>query len=182
MKRILVLGAGLVGKAMALDLSKNFDVTAVDISAQALAGLEQQNVKTLQLDLSDADRLTQALAPFDLVVGAVPGFMGFKNAETVIRAGKNMVDISFFPEDPFHLDELAKKHNVTIVTDCGVAPGMGNVILGYHNKRMKIDSYECLVGGLPAAPKLSEFEALLSQLRYAAQDGGAEESITRRVS
>jgi saccharopine dehydrogenase-like NADP-dependent oxidoreductase len=60
-----------------------------------------------------------------------------------------MVDISFFPEDPFQLDDLAKKKNVTIITDCGVAPGMGNIILGYHRARMNIHSYECLVGGLP---------------------------------
>ena len=165
MKRIIVLGAGLVGKAMALDLAKHYDVTAVDISEQALAGLDKHHIKTLQLDLADAGRLTQAIAPFDLVVGAVPGFMGFKNAETVIRAGKNMVDISFFPEDPFHLDDLAKKHDVTIVTDCGVAPGMGNIILGYHNRRMKIDHYECLVGGLPVVREWPyEYKAVFSPI------------------
>jgi len=165
MKRIIVLGAGLVGKAMAIDLAKNFDVTAVDISEQALAGLDQHNIKTVQLDLADAAKLTKALVPFDLVVGAVPGFMGFKNAETVIRAGKNMVDISFFPEDPFHLDELAKRNDVTIVTDCGVAPGMGNIILGYHNKRMKIDHYECLVGGLPVVREWPyEYKAVFSPI------------------
>jgi len=43
---------------------------------------------------------------------------------------KNIVDISFFPEDPFELDKLAKENNVTAVVDCGVSPGMGNVILG----------------------------------------------------
>jgi saccharopine dehydrogenase-like NADP-dependent oxidoreductase len=75
--------------------------------------------------------------------------MGFQTVRTVIEAGKNMVDISFFPEDPFELDALAKKNQVTVVTDCGVAPGMGNIILGYHNQKMKVESYECLVGGLP---------------------------------
>jgi saccharopine dehydrogenase-like NADP-dependent oxidoreductase len=77
--------------------------------------------------------------------------MGFQTVKTVIEAGKNMVDISFFPEDPFLLDELARKKNVTVVTDCGVAPGMGNIILGYHNKAMEVSNYECLVGGLPVA-------------------------------
>ena len=165
MKRVVVLGAGLVGKAMAIDLARHFDVTSVDISQQALAGLERYNVKGLQLDLSDTGKLAQVLAPFDLVVGAVPGFMGFKNAEAVIKAGKDMVDISFFPEDPFHLDELAKKHNVTIVTDCGVAPGMGNIILGYHHQRMKIDNYECLVGGLPVVREWPyEYKAVFSPI------------------
>lgn len=165
MKKIVVLGAGLVGKAIAADLAQSFDVTAVDISEQALAEVSKHNIKTLQLDLSDTKKLSQVVAPFDLVVGAVPGFMGFKNAETVIRAGKNMVDISFFPEDPFHLDELAKQYNVTIVTDCGVAPGMGNIILGYHHQRMKIEHYECLVGGLPVVREWPyEYKAVFSPI------------------
>jgi lysine 6-dehydrogenase len=165
MKKIVVLGAGLVGKAIAVDLAQSFDVTSVDISEQALAEVSKHNIKTLQLDLSDTKKLSQVIAPFDLVVGAVPGFMGFKNAETVIKAGKNMVDISFFPEDPFHLDDLAKQHNVTIVTDCGVAPGMGNIILGYHHPRMKIDNYECLVGGLPVVREWPyEYKAVFSPI------------------
>jgi len=86
-------------------------------------------------------------------------------AKTVIEAGKNMVDISFFPEDPFELDELAKKKNVTIVTDCGVAPGMGNIILGFHNQRMKIENYECLVGGLPVVREWPfEYKAVFSPI------------------
>jgi saccharopine dehydrogenase-like NADP-dependent oxidoreductase len=75
------------------------------------------------------------------------------------------VDISFFPEDPFLLDELAKKNNVTIVTDCGVAPGMGNIILGYHNQKMKVHSYECLVGGLPVVREWPyEYKAVFSPI------------------
>lgn len=148
-QKIAVLGAGLVGKAMAVDLARVFDVTSVDINEEPLKDLENQNVKTRRLDFSDFAGLSAFVAPFDLVIGAVPGYLGLQTAQTVIEAGKNMVDISFFPEDPFQLDELAKKKGVTIVTDCGVAPGMGNIILGYHNKRMKVRSYECLVGGLP---------------------------------
>ncbi|MFZ6014045.1 MAG: saccharopine dehydrogenase NADP-binding domain-containing protein, partial [Bacteroidota bacterium] len=64
---------------------------------------------TQKLDLSDLSKLSAALQPFDLVIGAVPGFMGLQTVGTVIEAGQNMVDISFFPEDPFQLDELAKK-------------------------------------------------------------------------
>ncbi len=136
MKKIIVLGAGLVGKAMAIDLHQKFDVTSVDVSDQALAEVSKHGIKTLKQDLSDQSLLANTIMPFDLVIGAVPGFMGLQTVRTVIEAGKNMVDISFFPEDAFQLDELAKKKNVTIVTDCGVAPGMGNIILGFHNKRM----------------------------------------------
>jgi lysine 6-dehydrogenase len=165
MKKVIVLGAGLVGKVMAADLSRTFDVTSADISKDALAEVEKLGIKTKQVDLSDQKNLASILAPFDLVIGAVPGFMGFAVAKTVIEAGKNMVDISFFPEDPFLLDDLAKKHNVTIVTDCGVAPGMGNIILGYHNKRMNIHRYECLVGGLPLVREWPyEYKAVFSPI------------------
>jgi saccharopine dehydrogenase-like NADP-dependent oxidoreductase len=165
MKRIIVLGAGLVGKAIALDLAPAFEVTSVDINDESLQALQAQGVKTQQADLSDQALLSELIKPFDLVVGAVPGFMGYQTVKTVIEAGKNMVDISFFPEDPFLLDELAKKNNVTIVTDCGVAPGMGNIILGYHNSRMKISHYECLVGGLPVVREWPyEYKAVFSPI------------------
>ncbi|MGC4023142.1 MAG: saccharopine dehydrogenase NADP-binding domain-containing protein [Cyclobacteriaceae bacterium] len=165
MKKIIVLGAGLVGKAMAIDLAKNFDATSADFSDAALSEVASHKVKTLKIDFSNLQSLASSIQPFDLVIGAVPGFLGLQTAKTVIEAGKNMVDISFFPEDPFQLDELAKKKGVTIVTDCGVAPGMGNIILGYHNQKMKIESYECLVGGLPVVREWPyEYKAVFSPI------------------
>lgn len=163
--KVIVLGAGLVGKAIAIDLATDFEVTSADINREALQGLGAVGIKTLQVDFSQLEELKKVIQPFDLVVGAVPGFMGFKTVKTVIEAGKNMVDISFFPEDPFLLDGLAKANNVTIVTDCGVAPGMGNIILGYHNKRSKINRYECLVGGLPIVREWPfEYKAVFSPI------------------
>lgn len=165
MKKIIVLGAGLVGKAMAIDLASAFDVTSADISAEALSHVGSKGIKTLQIDIADAGELARTIREYDLVVGAVPGFMGFKTVETVIKSGKDMVDISFFPEDPFLLDDLARRHNVTVVTDCGVAPGMGNIILGYHNKRMEVSDYECLVGGLPVIREWPyEYKAVFSPI------------------
>ncbi len=165
MKRVLVLGAGLVGKAIALDLRNTFKVTSADINADALASLESQGVSTIQTNLQDIEKLKRLVTDFDLIVGAVPGFMGFATAKAVIESGRNMVDISFFPEDPFELDELAKKHNVTVVTDCGVAPGMGNIILGYHNQAMQVTDYECLVGGLPLVREWPwEYRAVFSPI------------------
>jgi saccharopine dehydrogenase-like NADP-dependent oxidoreductase len=91
--------------------------------------------------------------------------MGFQTLKSVIEAGKNIVDIAFFPEDPFELDELAKKHGVTAVVDCGVAPGMGNIILGRYNKQMEVKKYECLVGGLPVEREWPyEYKAVFSPI------------------
>ena len=134
-KKIVVLGAGLVGNVMAIDLNKDHDVTSVDINEDALNKLNAEHgIQTLKADLSDGQVIQDIVKDFDLVIGSVPGFMGYEMLRNVILAGKDIVDISFFPEDPFGLDELAKEHGVTAVMDCGVAPGMGNIILGYHNE------------------------------------------------
>lgn len=156
----------MVGNAIAIDLNRQFDVTAVDINQEALDKLsENHNIKTKNQDLSTGDSIKEIVEGFDLVIGSVPGFMGFNTVKHVINAGKDMVDISFFPQDPFSLDELAIKNNVTVVVDCGVAPGMGNIILGYHNNQMKVDRYECLVGGLPVQREWPyEYKAVFSPI------------------
>ncbi len=164
-KKIIVLGAGLVGSAIAEDLNKKHDVTSLDPSKERLDFMASKGVRTLQGDATDSESLTRIIDDYNLVIGAVPGFMGYRVCETVIKAGKNMVDISFFPEDPFGLDALAKQHGVTIVTDCGVAPGMGNIILGYHDKQMQVKRYECLVGGLPVVREWPwEYKAVFSPI------------------
>ena len=165
MKKIIVLGAGLVGGVMAEDLSKNHEVTSVDISQKNLDKLKSNNIKKICLDISKSKSLKNVIKDFDLVIGAVPGFMGYKMMQDVIEAKKNIVDISFYPEDPFGLDELAKKNNVVAVMDCGVAPGMGNVIFGHHDRSMKISEYECLVGGLPVKREWPyEYQAVFSPI------------------
>lgn len=149
-KKIAVFGAGLVGNAIAIDLSKNFRVTSVDINPESLEILKtRHNIDTLKADLSKKEVIHETVKDFDLIIGAVPGFMGYSMVKAVIEAGKNIVDISFFPENALDLDKIAKEHGVVAVTDCGVAPGMGNIILGYHNERMVVDKYICYVGGLP---------------------------------
>ncbi len=164
--KIVVLGAGLVGSAIAKDLSLNHKVTSVDISPESLTKFsDSHEIETIVADLNDTEHIKSLVADFDLVVGAVPGFMGYKTMKAVIEAGKNMVDISFMPEDFLQLDGLAKKHNVTIVADCGVAPGMGNIILGHHNQNMHVKSYECLVGGLPVIREWPyEYKAVFSPI------------------
>ena len=152
---IAVLGAGMVGRAIALDLAKDYSVTSFDLNAVNLDELKSRNdsVQTVAADLSQFAEYKNWFSPFDIVVTAVPGFMGYKTLEAVINAGKNVVDISFFPEDALQLDNLAKKKNVTAIVDCGVAPGVSNFIIGRYNEEIKIDSFECYVGGLPQNPK-----------------------------
>ncbi|MGX5174059.1 saccharopine dehydrogenase family protein [Aliikangiella sp. IMCC44653] len=152
MSNIAILGAGMIGAAMALDLAENHSVTSIDKSKRSLASLKKHNekIETLVFDLHENNDYSDLLQAFDLVVCAVPGFMGFETLKRILKAGKNVVDISFFPEDCFDLDYLAKKNNVFAIVDCGVAPGMDNIILGHLDTKLEIKSFECLVGGLPS--------------------------------
>ena len=171
MKNITVLGAGLIGKAIAIDLCREYRITSVDINAEVLGEINKSYpVNTNVADLTNSKTIKDITAGADLVIGSVPGFMGFNVLKTVIGCGKDIVDISFFNEDPFALDELAKEHNVTAVVDCGVAPGMSNIILGYHNERMSVERFECYVGGLPVIRTLPhEYKAPFSPIDVIAE-------------
>jgi lysine 6-dehydrogenase len=149
--KIAVLGSGMVGRTIAIDLSEKYDITCFDINKSSLALLSQKGpgVKTVITDLANYPDYNELLHGFDFVISAVPGFMGYHTLEAVIKSKKSVADISFFPENALGLDELAKRNNVTAIVDCGVAPGMSNYMIGYHNSKMKITSFECMVGGLP---------------------------------
>jgi len=139
----------MVGRVLAVDLAGDFEVTAADLNAANLDRLSGTGIRTAPADLSDAAAVARLVEPYDLVVGAVPGSMGFSTLRAVLEAGKDAVDISFFPEDAFLLDGLAKSRGRTAVVDCGVAPGMSNMILGRHAAVMDVTHFACYVGGLP---------------------------------
>ena len=165
MKKIIVLGSGLVGGTIATDLSENHNVTSVDISSKNLEKINSSKINKICTDILEENVLENLIKDFDLVVGALPGFMGYEVMKRVILAKKNIVDISFYPEDPFGLDQIAKDNNIVAVMDCGVAPGMGNIIFGHHNNTMKISDYECLVGGLPVKREWPfEYQAVFSPI------------------
>ncbi len=148
--KIAVLGAGMVGRTIAADLSKDYDVTSIDASLYNLQLVKEKcKANTQQAHLQEYDTYAKILAPFDICVCALPGHMGYNALKACIKAGKNVVDISFFKEDAFELESLAKENKVTAIVDCGLAPGMANFIVGYHNEKMKIENFVCMVGGLP---------------------------------
>jgi len=137
---------------MAIDLCKDNsnEVVSVDQNRKVLEELARAYPIQIRVeDLSTVEGVTRAVKDADIVIGSVPYSIGYSMLESVIRAGKDIVDISYFPQDPFGLDELAKSHGVTAVVDCGVVPGMANIILGNHSRTMKLNRYECYVGGVP---------------------------------
>jgi lysine 6-dehydrogenase len=150
MKSITVLGAGMIGSAIAADLSGQYKVSVADYSSERLQSLVNKcPVKIIAADLTNSINIETIVSESDLVVCALPGFMGFNALEAVIQSGKDVVDISFFDEDPFLLDALAKEKNITAIVDCGVAPGLSNIIAGYYNQLMTVEEFICKVGGLP---------------------------------
>jgi len=167
--RIVVLGAGMVGSTIAEDLSQEqgMSVKVVDRSQKVLEKIKAKaKVKGIQTNLQDKGIISSIVADSDLVISAVRGFMGFDTLQSVIEAGKDVVDISFFSEEPFLLDELAKSRGVTAVVDCGVAPGLCNIIAGHvFNLLDQTDRYVCYVGGLPLLRQWPfEYKAVFSPL------------------
>lgn len=165
--KIIVLGAGLVGGPMALDLAadENFEVTVVDLNKSALDRLAAGNkIKTQVKDLSNPQSVTKLVKDFDFALNAVPGFMGYQTLQAIIEAGKDVVDIAFFPEDPFTLHDLALQKNVTAIVDCGVAPGMSNILTAFAASRLdEVEKVRIFVGGLPEVRKKPfEYKAVFS--------------------
>ena len=167
--KILILGAGLIGGPMAIDLAKDseFNITLADINKDSLDKIGEKNkISTIQKDLSNSNSIKEIVKDFDIVLNAVPGFMGYNTLKAIIESRKDVVDIAFFPENPFTLDELAKKNNVTAIMDCGVAPGMSNVLIGYIDHLLdKTETALIYVGGLPEVREWPyEYKAVFSPI------------------
>ena len=155
MAKVIVLGAGMVGTVMAADLLADafIDVTLADVRPEALRGAAGRigpRLRTVQADLGEVETLKRTIAPFALVLGALSSRIGFQTLRAVVESGKNYCDISFMPQDAWELDELAKANGVTAVVDCGVAPGMSNMLAGFGDAQLdQCERIEIYVGGLP---------------------------------
>jgi lysine 6-dehydrogenase len=151
-KHAVILGCGMVGAAMAMDLGKDpgLRVTVVDTREAAFARVASYKVATRRADLSSPTAVQAAVADADIVLGALSSVIGLQTLKAVIEAKKPYVDISFMAEDARVFDELAKEHGVTAVVDCGVAPGMSNLLAGYAAHLLEpCEHIDIMVGGLP---------------------------------
>ena len=148
----MVLGGGRVGGAIVRDLIRvdDFSVTVADVDPVAVDRLIEDGADGMAIDLSVQDNVRRAIGDADLVVGAVPGFMGYRNVEWVLAEKKPVVDISFFSEDASGLAEQAAAAGVPCLVDCGVAPGLSNLVLGRLEEALdETHDFRCYVGGLP---------------------------------
>lgn len=151
--KILVLGAGNVGRAAAWDLAKDFEVYVGDVDTKKLEAL-REFATPLKVNAQDFGALVETMKGFELVVGALPGRFGYTSVKAAIKAGVDMVDVSFMPENPLELRDEAEKAQVTIVFDAGFAPGLSHVLMGrIWGELDTLDSGRIWVGGLPKEPK-----------------------------
>lgn len=147
----------MVGSVIAADMARDFDVTIADLRESNLAvaadrvhRISGKRPKTIPVDLSDPAKVTALVKPYDIVLGALASRIGLQSLKAIIEAGKNYADISFMAEDSRQYDGLAKAKGVTCVTDCGVAPGMSNILAARGAAMLdRCDGIEIYVGGLP---------------------------------
>ena len=153
MKKIVILGGGMIGSAMAMDLARDRrgDVTVADVRPESLSRIAARHgVATVRADLSDPAAIGRLVAEYDIVIGALPSVLGYQTLRAVIDAGGDYVDISFMPENAMELDGLARERGVTAVVDCGVAPGVSNMMAGFAASRLgSCQRLEIYVGGIP---------------------------------
>jgi lysine 6-dehydrogenase len=158
--RAVVLGAGSIGGVIARDFAKgmpSWDVVSADIDlARAKAVVSRYggtNLSAAQTGAGRGDELVSFLRGFDLVIGALPGSAGFAAARACVDAGRDLVDVSFSPEDPFVLKEEAAGKGILMVPDCGVAPGLSNILVGRAVSQLEaVEGVHVMVGGLPVKP------------------------------
>ncbi|HEY5060574.1 MAG TPA: saccharopine dehydrogenase C-terminal domain-containing protein [Gemmatimonadaceae bacterium] len=162
--RMLVLGAGLQGCACAYDLLQHDDVTEVRLAdihlghlPDFLAPYSGPRLIPTPLDVRDRDAVTGAMRDCDAVMSAIPYYFNYEIARSAVDAGVHCCDLGGNTEIVFkqkQLDAAAKQKNITIVPDCGLAPGMVNILAEYGIAQLDtVDSVKIFVGGLPQHPE-----------------------------
>jgi saccharopine dehydrogenase-like NADP-dependent oxidoreductase len=152
-KKVVVLGAGMIGSTIARDLAADsgLRVDVADVSPEALARIaEGGRAGTVRADLAEPDAVRRLVGGYDLMIGALPSVIGLQSLRAGLEAGRDVVDISFMPENPLELDDLARERGATAVVDAGVAPGLSNMMAGFAASRLDpCERLEIDVGGLP---------------------------------
>ena len=160
--KVLVLGCGQIGSVIAKDFARSFDGAEVTVADRSAERAEETASSTgvaawTTVNAADYSSLLGVLRGFDLALVALPGDYGFRALRAAVEAGVNVLDVSFSAEDPLELDGAAKEAGITVVPDCGVAPGLSNILVGRAASKLDfVRSAHVMVGGLPeyAVPPL----------------------------
>ncbi len=151
--RFVVVGLGNIGLRVLWDLySRGHRVVGVDSSYDAVERARSMGFEAYLGDVAAVGKLVERLGGVDAIVSALPGAIGYSAVEHLIEEGYNVVDVSFFPEDPIGLDAKAKKSGVVVAVDAGVAPGLSNFLVGVGVRRFDASDVKIFVGGISRRP------------------------------
>src|SRR6476661_7529395 len=162
--RMLVLGAGLQGSACAYDLLQNPEVKEVRLAdlhtghlPQFLAPYSGERLIFTPLDVRDKEAVLALMRECDAAMSAIPYYFNYDLAALAVEAGVHFSDLGGNTEIVFKqktLDAAAKKKNITVIPDCGLAPGMVNILAEHAIQQLDtVDSVRIFVGGLPQHPE-----------------------------
>ena len=162
--KLLVLGAGLQGSAAAFDLLRNVDVERVGLADQSRERLEQAGLRLgdrrlslHELDVADTERVTELMAGYDACLSAVNYWFNVDLTRAAIEARTHFCDLggnNTVVAEQLKMDAAAFAAGVTVVPDCGLAPGMANILAAHGIRRLdEVSSVRIRVGGLPQHPK-----------------------------
>ena len=157
--RVLVLGCGRMGSAIAMDMAQSDDVSKVVLgdfdekkTEQLAAKLESDKVLGQRVDVMDQQATVKLMKNFDIVMSALPYGINVLASKAAVEAGVNLVDLTY-EERQWELDTPAKEAGVTLVPDCGVAPGLANILAGYGVSLMdEAEEIHIICGGIPQKP------------------------------
>jgi len=155
--KALIVGCGNIGSVATEDLVKSISSIQVVVADKSETRAKEvsekigkSNVSWIHLDITNPSQLANALKDFDLVMGFLPGKLGYRLTKACIEARIDLVDVSYMAENPLTLTEDAIKAGVTIVPDCGLAPGISNILVGHAASELdKVQAVHIMVGGLP---------------------------------
>ncbi len=162
--RMIVLGAGLQGSACAYDLLQNPEVREVRLAdlhidklPRFLAPYSGERLIPTRLDVRDREAVLALMRQSDAVMSAIPYYFNFPLAELAVEAGTNFCDLGGNTEIVFQqkeLDAKARDKGVTVIPDCGLAPGMVNILAQHGIDQLdRVQEVRIYVGGLPQHPE-----------------------------
>jgi len=157
---ILVLGCGNIGSVAAADLSESLpsaEIVLADINenlaSEVASKIGRRNISWVKIDASNHQKLVSTLKKFELAIGALPGETGYRVCKASIAANVDLVDVSYMPENIMTLNKEASKAEISILPDCGMSPGLGNILIGHATSTLdQVKSVHLLNGGLPEKP------------------------------
>jgi lysine 6-dehydrogenase len=163
-KPFLVLGAGLMGKAIAFDLvhsSPDYSVTLADIdnerARQAAVALDFQRVHPHGIDVRNYQEIVRLMSEHTVVISAVTFHLNYLLTKAAIEAGCHFCDLGHdndIVEQQLAEDPLASHAHVTAVVNCGLAPGLADILAMHAFRQFEsVDSLQLRVGGLPQHPR-----------------------------